>query len=119
MYRSSSLNPMKKQPTENNRIENDDELSPEFTKELRRRIADTEDPVRYVIYSDMTGSGTWRLWLDVSSDMYGMSIDQATLFKRKPVAQAVAKANSSGRKNRLRVAKITTKNGKRKVLKFE
>jgi hypothetical protein len=51
--------------------------------------------------------------------MYGMSIDQATLFKRKPVAQAVAKANSSGRKHRLRVAKITTKNGKRKVLKFE
>ena len=94
-------------------------MSPEFIKELRRRIADTEDPVRYVIYSDMTGSGTWRLWLDVSKDMYGMSIDQATLFKRKPVAQAVAKANSSGRKDSLQVARITTKNGKRKVLKFE
>lgn len=110
---------MKKQQTKNNLTEDDDELSPEFLKELRRRIADTNDPVRYVIYSDMTGSGTWRLWLDVSSDTYGMSINQATLFKRKPVAQAVAKANSSGRKGRLRIAKITTKNGKRKVLKFE
>ena len=108
----------KQRPTENNQAE-DDELSPEFIKELRRRIADTNDPVRYVIYSDMTGSGTWRLWLDVSSDTYGMSIDQATLFKRKAVAQAVAKANSSGRKGRLRIAKITTKNGKRRVLKFE
>jgi len=109
---------MKKQPTENNQNEDDDELSPEFIKELRRRIADSKDPVRYVIYSNMTDSGSWRLWLDVSGDMYGMSIDQATLFKRKPVAQAVAKANSSGRKDRLRVAKITTKNGKRRVLKF-
>lgn len=109
---------MKQRPTENNKAE-DDELSPEFVKELRRRIADTRDPVRYVIYSDMTGSDAWRLWLDVSSDTYGMSIDQATLFKRKPVAQAVAKANASGRKNRLRVAKITTKNGKRRVLRFE
>lgn len=118
MLRSCSLNPMKKQRTENNGTE-DDEFSPEFLKELRRRIADTDDPVRYVIYSDMTGSGTWRLWLDVSSDMYGMSIDQATLFKRKAVAQAVAKANSSGKKHRLRVAKITTKNGKRRVLRFE
>jgi hypothetical protein len=109
---------VKQRPTENKQAE-DDELSPEFTKELRRRIADRNDPVRYVIYSDRTDRGTWRLWLDVSRDMYGMSIDQATLFKRKPVAQAVAKANSSGRKHRLRVAKITTKNGKRKVLKFE
>ncbi len=94
-------------------------MSPEFIKELRRRIADTRDRVRYVIYSDMTGSGAWRLWLDVSNDTYGMSIDQATLFKRKPVAQAVAKTCSSGRKHRLQVARITTKNGKRKVLKFE
>jgi hypothetical protein len=59
------------------------------------------------------------LWLNVSDDGYGMSIDQATLFKRKAVAQAVAKAYSSGRKNRLHLARITTKNGKRRVLKYE
>ena len=55
----------------------------------------------------------------VSGDSFGMSIDQATLFKREHVAQSVAKAYSEGRRNRLLIAKITTKNGKRKVLKYE
>lgn len=96
-----------------------DGLSPKTLRELRKRIADADDPVRYGVFSDMMGTGRWRLWLDVSNDMYGMSIDQATLFKRKHVAQAVARTNSSGRRNRLSVAKITTKNGKRKNLKIE
>jgi hypothetical protein len=99
--------------------EKDDELSPTFKRELRRRIADADDPVRYVVFSDISGRGRWRLWLNVSDDGYGMSIDQATLFKRKAVALAVAKAYSLGRKNRLHLAKITTKNGKRRVLKYE
>lgn len=99
--------------------EKDDELSPEFKRELRRRIADANDPVRYVVFSDISGRGRWRLWLDVSDGVYGMSIDQATLFKRKSVAQAVAEAYSSGKKNRLHLARITTKNGKRRVLKYE
>jgi len=65
------------------------------------------------------GNGRWRLWLDVSGDGYGTSIDQATLFKREYVARAVAKAYSEGRKSDLLIAKITTKNDKRRVLKFE
>jgi hypothetical protein len=48
-----------------------------------------------------------------------MSIDQATLFKREHVARAVAKAYSGGRRNDLLIAKITTKNGRRRVLKYE
>jgi len=96
-----------------------DDLSPKFLRELRRRIADANDPVRYVVFSDIMGNGRWRLWLDVSADVYGMSIDQATLFKRRNAAQAVAKTYSSGRKNRLSVAKVTTRNGKRKILKAE
>jgi len=48
-----------------------------------------------------------------------MSIDQATLFKRERVARAVAKAYSKGRRNDLLIAKITTKNSKRRVLKYE
>jgi hypothetical protein len=48
-----------------------------------------------------------------------MSIDQATLFKREHVALAVARAYSEGRKNDLLIAKITTKGGKRRVLKYE
>ena len=82
-------------------------------------MADASNPVRYVVFSDIGGKGRWRLWLDVSSDGYGMSIDQATLFKREHVARSVAKAYSKGRRNDLLIAKITTKNGKRRVLKYE
>ena len=99
--------------------EEDEEFSPEFRRELKRRIADVHNPVRYVAYSDITGDGRWRLWLDVSGDGYGMSIDQATLFKREHVARTVAKAYSEGRRNDLLIAKITTKNSKRTVLKYE
>ena len=99
--------------------EEDEEFSPEFRRELKRRIADAHNPVRYVVYSDITGDGRWRLWLDVSGDGYGMSIDQATLFKREHIARAVAKAYSKGRRNDLLIAKITTKNSKRRVLKYE
>jgi hypothetical protein len=96
-----------------------EELSPEWKRELRRRVVDARNPVRYVVFSDIGGSGRWRLWLDVSSDGYGMSIDQATLFKREHVARAVARAYSEGSRNDLLIAKITTKNGKRRVLKYE
>jgi len=99
--------------------EEDEELSPEFKRELKRRLADADNPVRYVVYSDITGDGKWRLWLDVSSDCYGMSIDQATLFKREHVARAVAGAYSENRKNDLLIAKITTRNDKRKVLRYD
>jgi len=96
-----------------------EELSPEWKREIKRRVANARNPVRYVVFSDISGKGRWRLWLDVSSDGYGMSIDQATLFKREHVARAVAKVYSEGRQNDLLIAKITTKNGKRKVLKYE
>ncbi len=96
------------------------ELSPQFRRELNRRLADAHNHVRYVVFSDIIGNGGWRLWLDVSDDGYGTSIDQATLFKREYVARAVAKAYSEGRKSDLLlIAKITTKNDKRRVLKFD
>ncbi|MBU4074973.1 MAG: hypothetical protein KKF28_06225 [Proteobacteria bacterium] len=108
----------KKQKTEEI-PEDDGELSPEWKREIKHRVADAQNPVRYVIFSDIGGKGCWRLWLDVSSDGYGMSIDQATMFKREHVARAVARAYSKGRKNDLLIAKITTKNEKRKVLQYE
>jgi hypothetical protein len=99
--------------------EDNEELSPKFRRELKRRLADVHNLVRYAIFSNISEDGRWRLWLDVSSDGYGMSIDQATLFKREHVARSVAKVYSEKRKNDLLIAKITTKNGKRKVLKYE
>ena len=99
--------------------EEDEELSPEFKRELKRRLADADNPVRYVVYSDITGDGKWRLWLDVSTDCYGMSIDQATLFKREHVARAVVRAYSGEKKNDLLIARITTRNDNRKVLRYD
>ncbi len=94
-------------------------LSLSEKRELQRRIDDLDDPVRYVVFSDVGGYGRWRLWLDVSSDCFGMSIDQATLFKREHVARAVAKTYSEHKQNALLIAKIRVKNGKRHVLKYK
>ena len=110
---------IKKKSVKSDSSEHDDELSPAWKRDLRRRIADADDPVRYAVFSDITDRGRWRLWLDVSDGVYGMSLDQATLFKKKHVAQAVAKAYSAGRKSPLLLAKITTKSGKRRALKYE
>lgn len=99
--------------------EEDEELTPEQKRELKRRLADSLSMVRYVVYSDITGDGKWRLWLDVSMDGYGMTIDQATLFKREHVARAVAEVYSEKGRKDIHIAKITTKNGKRKVLKYK
>lgn len=110
---------MKRQQTPA-RIEDDDEdLSPELKRELARRLADARNPVRYVVYSEILPRGRWRLFLDVSGDGYWNTIDEATLFKRERVARAVAKVYAEGRRRDLLVARITTKNGKRKVLEFE
>ena len=99
--------------------EDDEELSPEFKRELRRRLVDARNPVRYVVYSDMIPRGRWRLYLDITSDGYWNTIEKATLFKREHVARAVAEAYSEGRRRALLVAKITTTNGKRRVLKYQ
>jgi len=100
-------------------VDDDDDLSPEQWRELRRRLADSRNPVRYVIYSDLLPRGRWRLFLNVSDDTFCDQLDTATLFKRKNVAMSVAKLCSDGRKRDLLIAKITTKNGKRKVLSYE
>lgn len=99
--------------------EDDEKLSPEWRRELARRVADARNPIRYVVFSDIAGNGRWRLWLDVSSDGYGMSIDQATLFKRECVARSVAREYSEGKRSDLLIARITTRNGKRRVLRYE
>jgi hypothetical protein len=96
----------------------EDDLSPALRRELARRLADADNPMRYVVYSDLLRNGRWRLFLDVSGDGYWNTIDNATLFKREPAARAVAKVYSKGRRDLL-VAKITTKDGRRRVFKYE
>ena len=110
---------MKNKSEQNETAEDVAPLSPAWRREIKRRMADADNPVRFAVFSDICGNGRWRLWLDISGDGYGMSIDQATLFKREHVARCVAKAYSKGRRNDLMIATVTTKNKKIKVLKYE
>lgn len=96
----------------------DDDLSPAEIRELKSRIKDHDNPVRYVIYSDLLPNGRWRLFLNVSDDTFCDQLERATLFKREHVAHAVARACSERRKRDLLVAKITTRNDQRKVLQY-
>jgi hypothetical protein len=96
----------------------DEDLSPAEIRELKSRIDDFHNPVRYVIYSDLLPNGRWRLFLNASDDTFCDQLDTATLFKREHAAQAVARACSERRHRDLLVAKITTRNEKRKVLQY-
>ena len=99
-------------------LEDNLELSPEEIRELKRRVKDLDDPVRYVIHSDLLPAGRWRLFLNVSDDTWCDDINTATLFKRYRYARAVMHEYCEGKRDNLFIAKVTTKNNRRKVLKF-
>ncbi len=94
------------------------ELTRDQIHELKRRIKDHENPVRYVIYSEIIPKGRWRLFLNISDDTWCDDINTATLFKRQRIAEAIIEKYSEGRPREISIAKITTKNDKRKVLKY-
>ena len=98
--------------------EQDLELTHEQIRELKRSIKDLENLVRYVIYSDIIPKGRWRLFLNISDDTWCDDINTATLFKRQNIAKAVIEKYSEKRRKDILIAKITTKNDKRKVLKY-
>jgi len=98
--------------------EDDFDLSPEQIRELKRRVRDLDNRVRYVIHSDLLPAGRWRLFLNVSDDTWCDDIETATLFKRPRYARAVIHAYCEGKRDNLFIAKITTKNNRRKVLKY-
>ena len=92
-------------------VEDDEPLSPAVTRELKRRIRDASDPVRYVLVSEF--SRRFILYYNVSSDMFAMNDPKGgTLFKRREAAEAVKKLLSKG----ISIVKYTTKGGKLKRL---
>ena len=97
----------------------DDDLPHEFIREIKRRAADLDDPVRYIIYSQIIPNDKRKLFFNISDSTFCESIDTATLFKREYMAKAAVKAYSVENDNILYVAKITTKNDKRKILKYK
>ena len=102
----------------NNISEQDLELTQDQIRELKRRIKDLENLVGYVIYSDIIPKGRWRLFLNISDDTWCDDIYTATLFKRQHIAKAVVEKYSEEKRRGISIAKITTKNDRRKVLKY-
>ena len=92
-------------------VENEEDLSPALIKELRRRILDSRDPVRYMLVSEF--SRRFMLYYYVSSDSYVMNEpSKGTLFKRREAAESVKRLLGSG----VSVVKFTTKGSKLKRL---
>lgn len=103
---------------EEREADEDLDLTPEQIRELKRRIKDSENQVRYVIYTDLLPRGRWRLFFNVSEDTWCDDVNAATLFKRDYYAQAVIDQYCQGGERDLFIAKITTRNNKRKVLEY-
>ncbi len=96
--------------TKRTTVSDDTALTPQQVREIRRRIKYYDDPVRYVVYSDIFSQRRRRLFLDVSNDMYRMGDwTGTTLFRRERVARLVAKAYSVGQKYVLHVARVKIK----------
>ena len=89
-----------------------------FKNELGRRIKDHDDPIKYIIVSRILPKSKWQCYFNVSDETWCSDIDSATVFKREKYALAVLKA--LGRKNDKTniIAKITTKNNKRRIVKY-
>lgn len=58
-------------------------------RELDRRMRDMDNPVRYVIESRILPRHSFRLFYNLSDDMWATDISDATLFKRRRTALAV------------------------------
>jgi len=85
-------------------------LTPAQVRELKRRVADLDDPLRYVLASRMTPR--FVLYYNVSDDTYALNDPKgATLFKRRSVAEGVKRLLGG----RVRVFACTTRkrNGQR------
>ena len=94
------------------------DLTPEEIRKIKKIARDIKNPVRYVIFSEIPPGGQWKMFLNVSDYTFCEDIYTATLFKTEHMAKALAEACSGEKVSVLLVAKITTKGGKRKVLKY-
>lgn len=65
-------------------------MTPSQVREIRARVKDFDDPMRFVIASQFLRK--FVLYYNVSDDTYAMNnISTATLFKRKRAAETVRK----------------------------
>jgi hypothetical protein len=91
--------------------EDDTPLSPEWIKEIKRRVKVSRDPVRYMLVSEF--SRKFILYYDVSTDTFAMNNpSRGTLFKRREVAESVKDHLGQG----VALVKFTVKGGRLKRL---
>src|SRR5215475_2222758 len=89
----------------------DHQLSPEWIRELKRRVKDSRDPVRYMFVSEF--SRKFILYYDVTTDTYAMNgPSRGTLFKRREIAESVKTHLGKG----VALVRFTVKGGKLKRL---
>ena len=81
-------------------------ISPEWVKEIKRRVREAENPICYIITSAL--SRRFVSYYNVSTDTYAVNNpEHGTLFKRQEVAACVAEILGPG----YAVVKFTTRNG--------
>jgi hypothetical protein len=92
-------------------VYDDPQLSPEWIKELKRRVKNSRDPVRYMLVSEFTRK--FILYYNVTNDTYAMNdASRGTLFKRREVAESVKAHLGKG----VALVKFTVKGGRLKRL---
>ena len=92
-------------------VKDEEPLSPALIRELKRRLRDSRDPVRYMLVSEF--SRRFILYYNVSSDTFAMNEPSGgTLFKRREAAEGVKKILGRG----ISIVKYTTKKDKLKRL---
>jgi hypothetical protein len=92
-------------------VDDDSQLSPEWIRELKRRVKDSRDPVRHMLVSEF--SRKFILYYDVSTDTFAMNdASRGTLFKRREVAESVKAHLGKG----VALVKFTVKDGRLKRL---
>lgn len=81
-------------------------ISLEWGKEIKRRVREAENPIRYIITSAL--SRRFVSYYNVSTDTFAVNNPEyGTLFKRQEVAACVAEILGPG----YAVVKFTTRNG--------
>jgi hypothetical protein len=86
-------------------------LSPEWITEIKRRVTDSRDPVRYMLVSEF--SRRFILYYNVTTDTFAMNdASRGTLFKRREVAESVKAHLGKG----IALVKFTVKGGRLKRL---
>jgi hypothetical protein len=92
-------------------VADDAPLSPEWIKEINRRVKDSRDPVRYMLVSEF--SRKFILYFDGGTHTFAMNdANRGTFFKRREVAESVKAHLGKG----VALVRFTVKGGRLKRL---